>query len=124
MGMSINYQNDNNLSVFHLNGEKTFYEAMDVWNRILQAIKLDSPHAVLVHDNSVSKLDCCDVLTIEEWFNEINFPRNFKIAIIDADLTFNSMNKFADDVVYNRGWFNIKVFKDEAHAREWLEQEQ
>lgn len=124
MGISINYQNENNIGVFQLIGEKGFKEAMDVWKSILQVIQNDSPYAVLIYDYSFSKLCCSDVLKIEEWLRKSNFPRDQKIAILEPNLTRKSMNKFGDDVAYNRGWYNIKVFKDESKAREWLEQQE
>lgn len=120
MGISINYRNENNLGVFRLRGEKTFDEAMDVWKRILLAIQKDNPHAIVIFDNSISRLSCSEVMMIEKWLNEANFPRYQKVAIIDPNLTTESMNKFGEDVSFNRGWYNIKVFKDEVNAREWL----
>jgi hypothetical protein len=120
MVMSINYHNENNLGVFHLRGEKNFNEAIDAWKRILHAIQKDSPHAIVVFDNSTSKLYCYEVITIARWLNKVSFPKDHKIAFIDPNLTKKSMSKFGEVVAFNKGWYKIKVFKDEAKAREWL----
>jgi hypothetical protein len=52
---------------------------------------------------------------------DMQFPRDHKVAIIDPGSdAHDSINKFGDDVAYNRGWRNIRVFRDEKIAREWL----
>jgi hypothetical protein len=118
--MLFKYRRESDIAVIILEGEKSYNEAKDVWVRIMQTIQQDNPSAVLVYDNSINRINVVDVMSLERFLQDIKFTRVHKVAIIDADQRQDGINQFGETVAINRGWYNIKVFKEETQAREWL----
>lgn len=117
--MNIEYYRENDIGVFRLEGTKRYYEARLAWWRFLQAFKEDNIKAILVFDNSLNEITPADVLDLEQWFCEINFPRQRKIAIINSDNREDLINRYWDFVGRIKRW-SIKVFDNERSARRWL----
>jgi hypothetical protein len=117
--MNIEYKKENEIGLFRLEGTKRYYEARLAWWRFLQAFKEDNIKAILVFDNSINEITPADVLDLEQWFSEINFPRHRKIAIINSDNREDVINKYWDFVGLIKRW-SIKVFDNEPAARKWL----
>ncbi|HQG30618.1 MAG TPA: hypothetical protein PLA83_01710 [Deltaproteobacteria bacterium] len=117
--MNIEYKKENEIGLFRLEGTKRYYEARLAWWRFLQAFKDDDIKAALVFDNSVNEITPADVLDLEQWFCEINFPRQRKVAIVNSDSREEVINRYWDFVGSMRRW-SIKVFDNEHAARRWL----
>ncbi len=117
--MDIEYKKENEIGIFRLEGTKRYYEARLAWWRFLQAFKDDNIKAILVYDDSINEITPADVLELEQWFSEINFPRQRKVAIINSDSREDVINRYWDFVGSIRRW-SIKVFYSESAARKWL----
>jgi hypothetical protein len=119
--MNYEYKTDGKLGIVSLSGTKAFQDAKDAWQEMRAAVERDSLSAILVLDNSVSLLHAFEVIEVESWIRELGFPSNDRFAIVDprpASLTNN--NWFGETVAHNRGQGNIRVFRDEDSARQWL----
>jgi hypothetical protein len=90
-----------------------------MWWRFLQAFREDNIRAILAFDNSINEITPADVLDLEEWFTEINFPRQRRVAIINSDNGDGVINRYWDFVGGMKRW-SIKVFSSEHAARRWL----
>jgi hypothetical protein len=119
MNLSINYRRENDIGVFYLKGKKNYHDAIEVGVRILQAMEEDDIRALCVYDHSVSDLTTNDVISIEKWLCKVDFPMYKKIAIVNYDVINAGINKFGEAVSSVKGW-NIKIFDDEASAKQWL----
>jgi hypothetical protein len=121
MSFTINYQKEDPLGIFHIHGDLPLADAKDAWMRIYHALVQDNVQAILAFDHSIKSMSYTNVIEIVMWFDQISFPKNKKVAIVESSQA-PDINKFGQDVSSVKGWNNIKVFSNEARAREWLEQ--
>jgi hypothetical protein len=122
MKIHCEYLKENELGVFRLAGEKSFEDAREVWEKIRFSIQNDHLKGVLVFDNAASKLRVHEVIKLTKYMEEINFPCDVKVAIVDPRPPLHSNNAFGETVAHNRMWQLIVVFSDESSARVWLSQ--
>jgi hypothetical protein len=118
--MNYDYKLDNRIGIVTLSGSKTFQDAKNTWEKILQSTKKDSLNAVLMIDTSTSELNPFEVVDLEKWISQNAFPHDVKIAIVDIRERSQTNNWFGETVARNGGWYNISVFNDEESARRWL----
>ena len=118
--MNFEYIPDGDLGIVNLSGEKSFQDAKDAWERIRLAIRDDSLSAILMFDTATSFLKAHEIIELEHWISQNNFPRTVKIAIVDVRPASKTNNWFGETVARNRGWYYISVFSDEMSAINWL----
>jgi hypothetical protein len=121
MSFTIDYQKEEPLGIFHIHGDLPLVEAKDAWMRIYYALVHEKVHATLVFDHSTKSMSYSNILEIVLWFDQIGFPKNKKVAIVESSQV-QDFNRFGQDVSTVKGWNNIKVFSNEIVAREWLAQ--
>jgi len=120
MNIGFNYYREETLGVVELDGDKTLEGAKNAWEMIRLAIQNDRLNAVLIRDRAEDHLKTYELLSVEKWIDQNNFPRNIKVAIVDTRPPALSSSRLSETVVRNRGWPLITVFDDEAAARKWL----
>lgn len=121
MNYHIEVENHQDLLKFHLTGSKKKEIAKKIWQDIIDYAQKEKINKLLIIDNMKDDLEIIDVLELSNWFNEISFPRDIKIALVDPNLLSEvNRNSFGEDVIHNRGYHNIHVFSDEESALEWL----
>lgn len=114
------YQRNGRLGYVELTGSKTFTDAIEMWERIRQAIEREGLDGVLVVDRSKTELTLDQVMELEQQVTARGFPREIRVAILPTEARTLGNYRFGETVARNRGWPRIAVFASEAEARAWL----
>ncbi len=69
-------------------------------------------------NNLIGDYTTFDYLQIFKLFNQISFPRDFRIAVVNLHGITDNM-KFFENIAVNHNWY-VKVFDDEELAFHWL----
>ncbi|MFY9398934.1 MAG: hypothetical protein WAR22_11290 [Desulfomonilia bacterium] len=118
----LKYTRSRNSGTIELNGEKGFEQANRLWKKIKNLVEEDGLARVIVVDNMVNLLTEHHVFELGKWLDESRFPRSVKVAFVDPGKGDpKNMNAFLEIVVFNRGYYNIRVFSCHEEARSWLE---
>jgi hypothetical protein len=119
---SLKYTRTRDSGTVELDGEKGFEQASRVWEKLLKLVEEDGLTRMFVVDNMINLLTEHHVFELGKWLDESRFPRGVKVAVVDPGrLDPGNMNAFMEIVVFNRGYYNIRVFSCREEARSWLE---
>ncbi len=104
-----------------LTGDGSFEKARQIWFYIIQLQEELDTNKLLIIDQINGQLSPVEVLEIEKYVRGLTAPSQNKIAVVNqkTGCTYKDI-EFGETVAINRGWYNFKVFSEEADAISWL----
>ncbi len=119
--INFNYRKENQVGILEITGKKYFKDGKEGWNKVRQYLENDKLNCILIFDKSENYISTDEVIMLEKYLHQINFPQNKKVAIIDEQLTDQmNINVYGENIARHHGWKNIAVFANEKAARQWI----
>lgn len=95
--------------------------AVDVWTRVADACRETGETRILSLWDVSGHLPMLDAYSLASAPDSFGWEHNFKLAVVHLHEERFSDALFAETVAVNRG-YEVKIFRDERSAKEWLQQ--
>ncbi len=104
----------------HSVGEKDYQFATSLWNEIVINCRQHNCFHVLGIAKTTIPVTTMEGFKHYQLLNEVGITTQYRIAWVELNPEVYSTYRFIENVLHNRGMYNIKLFSDIKEAKEWL----
>jgi hypothetical protein len=101
-------------------GEKDYQFAVSLWNEVVKICRKHNCYHVLGIAKTTIPVTTMEGYKQYQLLNEVGITSQYRIAWVELNPEVYSTYRFIENVLHNRGMYNIKLFSDIEVAKKWL----